>query len=65
MGNLKYSCCFCAKGIKEKVAALIAVSNYEKPDTEQFTQQFFCHIPCFTSKLSSQVKRYEINLESD
>jgi len=65
MENLKYSCCFCAKGIEKKVATLIAVSNFEKPEAEQFTQQFFCHISCFTNKLNNEVKHYAINLESD
>ncbi len=63
MKNSGYECCFCAKAIEKKVATLIVISNYEKTETEQFTQQFFCHIPCFKNKLSGKVIRYTVNLD--
>lgn len=62
--SCEYVCCFCASDINEELAALIMISNFEQPKTQQSLQQFYCHTPCFTTQLSYAAKpHHAIDLE--
>lgn len=62
MEDLKFQCCFCEKSVYEKIGALIVVDDNDKPENQQLLQQFFCHIPCFTNKLSTKTQYYTVLL---
>lgn len=53
-----YACCFCGKNIESgqiDVCSFVMVSNYDKDDALQESQQFFCHIDCFKDTLHKNV----------
>lgn len=53
--ELKYQCCFCGQGIRKPheggyrldPCAVLLISKFERPESEQGSQQFFCHLACF------------------
>ena len=53
--DLQVQCCFCGKQVaKSSVGgdaldpcAVLLIARWDRPDSEQGTQQFFCHIACF------------------
>jgi len=54
-------CCFCAKGIENgglDPGTLIYVANHECKESEQQTQQFFCHAKCLRATLHSKTPLY-------
>jgi hypothetical protein len=48
-GRITFQCCFCHKGIEGEVCALRITRHWNEPESEQKTQQFFCHQVCFES----------------
>jgi hypothetical protein len=46
--NLQYQCCFCGEGGDPlDPCAVVLIGRWERPESEQGVQQFFCHIACF------------------
>jgi hypothetical protein len=53
--NLQFQCCFCGSGITKgsqggeplDPCAVVLIARWERPEREQGTQQFFCHLACF------------------
>ena len=65
MNASNYICCFCGELIKANkfdVTNLIATLNWDKEISKQQTQQFFCHLMCFKSKLHKKVPLYLLDL---
>jgi len=55
----KYVCCFCDETINKKVTALLAVTNWsDLDDTDQESQQLFCHLQCLKKALKKQEYLY-------
>lgn len=56
-----FQCCFCATGIEKAgldPGTLIYVTNYEGKESEQQTQQLFCHAKCLRAALHSETPLY-------
>src|SRR5438270_7025352 len=53
--DLQYQCCFCGKGVTKASeggdpldpCAIVLIGKWERPESEQGVQQFFCHVACF------------------
>jgi hypothetical protein len=53
--DLQYQCCLCGDGIEKSAegdgqvdpCAIVLIANWSKPEAEQASQQFFCHLACF------------------
>jgi hypothetical protein len=53
--NLQYQCCFCGEGVTKASeggapldpCAVVLIGRWERPESEQGVQQFFCHVACF------------------
>ena len=45
-------CILCGKSVKEHITALLLITEWEKPEDEQETQQFFCHLECFKTAMN-------------
>ena len=53
--NLEYQCCFCGQGINPPTkggdpldpCAVVLIAKWQRPESEQGVQQFFCHVACF------------------
>jgi hypothetical protein len=53
--NLQYQCCFCGEGVPKASeggdpldpCAVVLIGRWERPESEQGVQQFFCHVACF------------------
>jgi hypothetical protein len=57
----EYQCCFCAKGIERSgldVGTLIWITNFDGSESEQQTQQFFCHAKYLRAALSPKTPMY-------
>lgn len=52
-----YNCCFCGNTIQSNVTGLLITINWDK-DTKQLSQQFFCHLECFQSKIQKDIPVY-------
>jgi hypothetical protein len=54
-GDLQYQCCLCGAGVEKSSdghgqvdpCAILLIANWSKPEAEQASQQFFCHLACF------------------
>jgi hypothetical protein len=57
--DLKVQCCFCGEGIGDGApssplldpCAVLLVGNWRAAESEQLSQQFFCHLACFRGKM--------------
>jgi len=47
----KCECIFCGVNIEKNVTAFLAITNWEKQEEKQQSQQFFCHFECFKKAL--------------
>ena len=53
--DLQFQCCFCGTGITKgsqggealDPCAVVLIARWERPESEQGAQQFFCHLACF------------------
>jgi hypothetical protein len=53
--DLQYQCCLCGEEIDKSAdgqgpvdpCAIVLIANWSKPEAEQTSQQFFCHLACF------------------
>src|ERR1044071_6508952 len=58
MKPIQCECCFCGEGIEGLTGApldpcaLVLVGNWQAAESEQLSQQFFCHLECFRTKMS-------------
>ena len=58
MKPLQFNCCFCGAGIERPQdapldpCALLLIGNWQAQESEQLSQQFFCHLECFRSSIS-------------
>lgn len=61
MDELKFTCCFCNKTIessKVNPADINILINIDKPEHEQYSQNFWCHVECFREKLHDAIKMH-------
>jgi hypothetical protein len=62
MDSISYACCFCGESIDtdSKVSrgldpcAVVVVANWRGPESQQLSQQFFCHLQCFKGKMNDE-----------
>jgi hypothetical protein len=60
-GRLGYQCCFCAAGIESggfDIGMLLYTTNWDKSESEQHVQQFFCHANCLRTALHPSTPIY-------
>ena len=63
MEDLQFQCCFCGEGVSRSFAkderldpcAVVLIGNWQGPEDEQVTQQFFCHLSCFKKAMYPNV----------
>jgi hypothetical protein len=61
-----YQCCYCGQGIEAGAAAahaldpcaVMLVGNWSAPESQQLTQQFWCHLACFKRSMSNPSNLY-------
>jgi hypothetical protein len=72
--NLQYQCCFCGRGIAKSSeggdpldpCAVVLIGKWERPESEQGVQQFFCHFACFAEHgKHGQLEREVLDRASD
>ena len=59
--RLTFQCCYCGAEIEEGESrrhpldpcAVVLIGNWKAADPEQLSQQFFCHMDCFRSRLNA------------
>lgn len=54
-----FQCCFCHECMEDDVCAVILVTNWEKPEVTQRSQQWFCHDSCFARVTGERVEVLE------
>ena len=54
----KYECVFCGEPVKKNITALLAITGWEKPEEEQQSQQFFCHLGCLKTAMNNDAMLY-------
>jgi hypothetical protein len=60
MRTVEYQCCYCGEGIESGAdrrhtldpCAVMLIGNWQAPEPEQLSQQFFSHFECFRRHLS-------------
>ena len=60
--KLEYQCCFCAKGLENKILTFIATTEWDNFNSESPSQQFWSHISCFKKTLADNVPLCFTNL---
>jgi hypothetical protein len=61
-----YQCCFCGEGIESGAeaahpldpCAVMLVGNWSAPESQQLTQQFWCHLACFKRSITNPNNLY-------
>ena len=61
-----YQCCFCGKSVSAGDAtahpldpcAVMLVGNWCAPESQQLTQQFWCHLACFKRSIKDPHNLY-------
>lgn len=56
MQELNYTCCFCNKTVANKNPVKINISI----NNQQISQEFYCHMACFTEKTQVYSSYYEV-----
>lgn len=49
----KCECIFCGNTVEKSITALLAITEWEKPEEEQQSQQFFCHLKCLRNAIKN------------
>ena len=60
MDQLSFECCFCGEGVDTDPnvsrgldpCAVVVIGNWRAPESQQLSQQFFCHLQCFKAKMA-------------
>ncbi len=52
----QYTCCFCGKAISknQSITSISVTVNWNRQESEQQDQQFFCHLDCFKKALKKE-----------
>ena len=61
-----YQCCFCGKSVSAGDAAahlldpcaVVLVGNWSAAESQQLTQQFWCHLACFKRSITNPDNLY-------
>lgn len=60
-GRIGFECVFCHDVVERNVSALILVTNWDGPEDDQSSQQWFCHAACFIEKTGAVPYSMETN----
>jgi hypothetical protein len=60
MDQLSFECCFCGAGADTDLdvsrgfdpCAVPVIGNWRAPESQQLSQQFFCHLQCLKGKMA-------------
>lgn len=59
MNKLEVTCCFCNKKVISNVTDpcdLNILCNWDKDESKQYNQTFYCHLACFKEKLDYHIR---------
>lgn len=54
-GGIGFQCCFCHDAIEGHVHALVLITNWNGPEEDQRSQQWFCHTDCFRKATGERI----------
>ena len=67
---IDFQCCFCGNTVNSDSAhrldpcAIVVISHWQEPTSEQQEQQFFCHFECF-KRVAAHAPMYLEDLDDE